>query len=93
MWDEATNSWAYRTGYQKASSANDPESWPIMEVKKNDNPFDDPWQRARDEKKERIEKNAYNRMKNAEIGGQLERGTARRVTKAKKDAREKGRRR
>lgn len=69
----------------------DPESWPIMEVKKNDDPFENPWQRARDAKKERVEKNIMNRMKNAEMGGVLERGTARRVLKAKKEAREKGR--
>eukprot|EP00551_Chaetoceros_affinis_P004222 CAMPEP_0203662718 /NCGR_PEP_ID=MMETSP0090-20130426/589_1 /ASSEMBLY_ACC=CAM_ASM_001088 /TAXON_ID=426623 /ORGANISM="Chaetoceros affinis, Strain CCMP159" /LENGTH=512 /DNA_ID=CAMNT_0050525547 /DNA_START=34 /DNA_END=1572 /DNA_ORIENTATION=+ len=91
VWDEATQSWAYRTGYQKASSANDPDSWPIMEVKKNDNPFEDPWQRARDAKKDRVEKNTLNRMRNAEREGQLDRGTTRRIMKAKKEAREKGR--
>ncbi len=69
----------------------DPESWPIMEVKRNDDPFENPWQRARDAKKERVEKNTMNRMKNAETGGVIERGTARRVMKGKKEAREKGR--
>lgn len=62
-----------------------------MEVKKNDDPFEDPWQRARDAKKERIEKNTMNRMANAEREGQLDRGTTRRTMKAKKEAREKGR--
>ena len=62
-----------------------------MEVKKNDDPYEDPWQRARDAKKERVEKNTMNRMRNAEKEGQLERGTTRRIMKAKKEAREKGR--
>ncbi len=91
VWDEATQSWAYRTGYQKASSEKDPSSWPIMEVGGNDNPFEDPWQRARDAKKDRIEKNTMNRMMNVEREGQLDRGTTRRIMKAKKEAREKGR--
>ena len=91
MWDEQTGEWGYRTGYQKASSENDPESWPIMEVKRNDDPFDDPWQKARDAKKDRVDKNTMNKMKNAEKGGLLDRGTTRRVMKAKSDLREKGR--
>mmetsp|Transcript_6135 Transcript_6135/g.11630 ORF Transcript_6135/g.11630 Transcript_6135/m.11630 type:complete len:474 (-) Transcript_6135:124-1545(-) len=91
VWDEATGEWAYRTGYQKASSANDPLSWPIMEVKKNDDPYEDPWQKARDAKKDRIDKNAMNRMKNAEMVGNLDRGTTRRIMKAKKNDREQGR--
>ena len=63
VWDEATQSWAYRTGYQKATSMDDPESWPIMEVKRNDDPFENPWQRARDAKKERVEKNTMNKLR------------------------------
>mmetsp|Transcript_418 Transcript_418/g.443 ORF Transcript_418/g.443 Transcript_418/m.443 type:complete len:477 (+) Transcript_418:133-1563(+) len=91
VWDEATQSWGHRTGFDKAASANNPESWPIMEVKGNDDPFEDPWERARDAKKERVDKNTVNRMRNAEKNGQLERGTTRRVMKAKTEAREKGR--
>lgn len=62
-----------------------------MEVKKNENPYDDPWERARDAKKDRIEKNTLNRMRNAEREGQLDRGTTRRMMKAKKEARDRGR--
>ncbi len=91
MWDEATGEWAYRTGYQKASTPNDPLSWPIMEVKKNDDPFEDPWMRARDAKKDRVDKNTLSRLKNAERAGEVERGTTRRVMKAKKQEREQGR--
>lgn len=91
MWDEATGEWGHRTGYQKASSPNDPMSWPIMEVKKNDDPFEDPWERARDAKKDRVNKNTLNKMRNAEKAGELDRGTTRRVMKAKAKDREDGR--
>jgi regulator of ribosome biosynthesis len=62
-----------------------------MEVKKNDDPYEDPWEKARDAKKDRVNKNTMNRMKNAEMGGELDRGTARRIMKAKKKDREQGR--
>lgn len=66
-------------------------SWPIMEVRRNDDPFDDPWEKARDAKKERVDKNTMNKMKNAEIAGSLDRGTTRRIMKAKQGDRENGR--
>ncbi len=91
VWDEATGEWAYRTGYQKASSENDPMSWPIMEVKKNDDPFEDPWERARDAKKDRVNKNTQNKMRNAEKAGEVDRGTTRRIMKAKAKERADGR--
>lgn len=91
VWDEATGEWAYRTGYQKASSENDPMSWPIMEVRKNQDPFEDPWERARDAKKARVDKNTMNRMKNAESSGEIARGTTRRIMKAKLKERKAGR--
>uniref|UniRef100_A0A7S3Q7S7 Ribosome biogenesis regulatory protein n=1 Tax=Chaetoceros debilis TaxID=122233 RepID=A0A7S3Q7S7_9STRA len=91
VWDEAAGEWAHRTGFNKASNPNDPLSWPIMEVKRNDDPFDDPWMKARDEKKDRVDKNSMNRMKNAEHAGEVERGTTRRVMKNKKQTRDEGR--
>jgi regulator of ribosome biosynthesis len=66
-------------------------SWPIMEVKKNDDPFEDPWERARDAKKDRVNKNEQNKMKNAEKAGDLDRGTTRRIMKAKAKDRADGR--
>lgn len=90
VWDEGTQSWQHLTGYN-ASSSSDPQSWPIMEVKKNDDPFEDPWQRARDEKKDKNDKQAASRMRNLERAGLLEKGTATRTFKAKKAAREAGR--
>jgi len=91
VWDEGTRSWSYLTGYQKSGNENDPESWPIMEVKGNEDPFVDPWERARDAKKDRVNKNVMNRMRNEEIAGNLVKGTTNRTAKAKNALRESGR--
>ena len=74
-----TGEWKYRTGYQKAN--NDAQEWPIMEVKGNDDPFADPWEKLRDAKRARVEKNMENRMRNQERAGQLPKGTATRAMK------------
>jgi regulator of ribosome biosynthesis len=79
VWDEATGTWMYRHGYQKAN--NDAAAWPIMEVKRNDDPYADPWEKLRDAKRTRVEKNTENRMRNQEQAGQLAKGTTRRVVK------------
>jgi len=91
VWDEASQTWSYLTGYHKSADADDPESWPIMEVKGNEDPYDDPWERARDSKKERVDKNVMSRMRNEEKAGNLARGTTSRTMKAKKIMREDGR--
>lgn len=52
-----------------------------MEVKGNDDPFADPWEKLRDAKRARVEKNTENRMRNQERAGQLPKGTATRVMK------------
>jgi len=62
-----------------------------MEVKKNDDPMMDPWEKARDAKKDRVQKNVANRMRNAEKAGEVDRGTTRRLMKAKDQERLKGR--
>jgi regulator of ribosome biosynthesis len=69
----------YRHGYQKAN--NDAMEWPIMEVKGNDDPFADPWEKLRDGKRARVDKNLENRMRNQEKAGQLPKGTTTRVMK------------
>jgi hypothetical protein len=69
----------YRHGYQKAN--NDAASWPIMEVKRNDDPYADPWEKLRDATRARVEKNTENRMLNQEQAGQLAKGTTRRLMK------------
>jgi regulator of ribosome biosynthesis len=88
VWDEATNSWKYRHGYEKAND--DTKEWPIMEVKANQDPFEDPWERARDEKKSRREHNQESHMKNMERAGALPKGTAKSVVKQRLSAREVG---
>ena len=62
VWDETEQEWKFRHGFNKAN--NDSKEWPIMEVGGNDDPFEDPWERMRDAKRGRVEKNVVNRMKN-----------------------------
>lgn len=78
----------YRHGYQKANS--DAQSWPIMEVKRNEDPYADPWEKLRDAKRARVEKNMENSMRNQERAGLLRKGTATRVTKSLEKARYAG---
>jgi hypothetical protein len=78
----------YRTGFEKAN--NTAKDWPIMEVKRNDDPFADPWEKLRDEKKGRKDKNTQNRMKNEERAGNLEKGTTNRTMKNIEKVRSEG---
>lgn len=55
-----------------------------MEVKKNDDPMADPWEKIREEKKGRVNKNVESRMRNAERSGTLERGSANKYNKNNK---------
>ena len=55
VFDEATDEWRYRRGPNKVTSELD---YPIIEVKKNDDPMEDPWERLRAEKKQRVQKNS-----------------------------------
>ena len=89
VWDETTQSWMYRTGYQKANNSN--KEWPIMEVGGNDDPFEDPWERIRDAKRAKLDKNTENRMRNQERAGLLNKGTTTRTIKAQKAVRKAGR--
>lgn len=79
VWDEATGTWMFRHGYQKAND--DTKEWPIMEVKHDENPFDDPWDRVRETKRARVDKNRDQRMKNEERAGSLPKGTTNRLMK------------
>ena len=78
----------YRTGYQKAN--NDAKEWPIMEVGGNDDPFEDPWEKIRNEKRARVDKNVENRMRNAERAGVITKGTTTRTMKSKSKIRDAG---
>ena len=81
VFDEATGEWKHLTGSLDNKANAGPESWPIIEVKKNDDPMQDPWERLREEKKKRIGKNTESRMRNAERAGTLEKGSANRMMK------------
>jgi regulator of ribosome biosynthesis len=81
QFDEATGTWKHLTGSHQNKANAGPESWPILEVKKNDDPHQDPWEKLRDEKKARIHKNTASRMKNAEHAGLLDKGSANKLTK------------
>ncbi|KAL3944705.1 MAG: hypothetical protein SGBAC_001220 [Bacillariaceae sp.] len=88
VWDETTGSWMYRHGYEKANSKS--KDWPIMEVGANDDPYADPWEKLRDEKRERTDKNIESRMKNQETAGNLAKGTTNRIMKAREHSRKSG---
>mmetsp|Transcript_13189 Transcript_13189/g.27915 ORF Transcript_13189/g.27915 Transcript_13189/m.27915 type:complete len:494 (-) Transcript_13189:419-1900(-) len=81
QFDEATGEWKHLTGSLSNKANAGPESWPILEVKKNDDPYADPWEKLREEKKGRVEKNVEARMRNAERAGLLEKGSANRHAK------------
>ena len=79
VWDEATGTWKFRHGYNKAND--DSKGWPIMEVKGNEDPFEDPWERQREAKRSRVQKNTENRLRNQERAGSLRKGTTNRLVK------------
>ena len=81
VYDESTGEWKHLTGSAANRANSGPESWPIIEVKKNDDPKRDPWEKLREEKKARVGKNTVGRMKNAERAGVLEKGSANRLVK------------
>jgi regulator of ribosome biosynthesis len=81
VYDESTGEWKHLTGSLDNKANAGPESWPILEVKKNDDPYQDPWEKLREEKKGRVTKNTESRMRNAERSGSLEKGTANKMMK------------
>ena len=88
VWDEATGTWMFRHGFQKANSS-DTKEWPIMEASQDD-PFADPWEKQRDEKRTRVNKNVEQRMKNEERAGALAKGTTNRMLKSAAKQRQAG---
>jgi len=89
VWDEDTKTWMYRHGYRKANDGNQ-KDWPIMEVKDGQDPFEDPWERQRDAKRAKVDKNLENQLRNQERGGAVPKGTANKVLKNRAKAREEG---
>ena len=88
VWDETAGEWKYRHGYEKANSKD--KEWPIMEVKAGDDPLEDPWEKARDAKRTRTDKNVENRMRNEERSGGMDKGTTNRMLKSQERSRKQG---
>ena len=61
-----------------------------MEVGGNDDPFEDPWEKLREAKRARTEKNIESRMKNQERAGVLAKGTTNRAMKSREKTRTAG---
>jgi regulator of ribosome biosynthesis len=66
VWDDVDQKWAPRFGYQRAY---DEGEEPIKEVKVGEDPYADPWEKARVDKKARVAKNNLQRVKNDERAG------------------------
>lgn len=88
VWDETTGTWMYRHGYNKAND--DSKEWPIMEVKGNEDPYADPWEKLREAKRSKVEKNLESRLRNKERAGELAKGSTTRLLKNREKTRQKG---
>jgi len=62
-----------------------------MEVKANQDPYEDPWERQREEKLKKKNKNLESRMRNEERAGALSKGITNRVVKSREKIRQAGR--
>ncbi|KAJ4840354.1 hypothetical protein Tsubulata_007622 [Turnera subulata] len=61
VWDEQTESWKRRYGYDRVNDDNDV---PIIEAKMTDEPGEDPFAKRRSEKKKKVEKQEKSRLQN-----------------------------
>jgi len=78
----------FRHGYKKAND--DTKEWPIMEVKDNQDPYENPWERQREAKRARVERNTESRMRNQERAGLLPKGMTNKLMKNRAQIRQKG---
>ncbi len=62
IYDEETGEYKPRYGYKRIK--NGLEDMAIVEVKEGSDPYQDPWEKDRNDKKERIKKNQKNQMNN-----------------------------
>eukprot|EP00522_Entomoneis_paludosa_P005012 CAMPEP_0172471646 /NCGR_PEP_ID=MMETSP1065-20121228/67924_1 /TAXON_ID=265537 /ORGANISM="Amphiprora paludosa, Strain CCMP125" /LENGTH=626 /DNA_ID=CAMNT_0013229753 /DNA_START=33 /DNA_END=1914 /DNA_ORIENTATION=- len=94
VWDEATGEWMFRHGFNKANDGatggGSSKEWPIMEVKGGDDPFADPWEKQREAKRARVDKNTEQRLRNQERTGNLAKGTTHRLMKNREKTRQAG---
>lgn len=61
IWDEDLKEWKPRYGYKRA---NDEQSQWCIEVPENKDPYEDQFEKIKNEKKERVAKNEFKRLKN-----------------------------
>eukprot|EP01102_Stenamoeba_stenopodia_P008761 TRINITY_DN2557_c0_g1_i2.p1 TRINITY_DN2557_c0_g1~~TRINITY_DN2557_c0_g1_i2.p1 ORF type:complete len:289 (+),score=86.50 TRINITY_DN2557_c0_g1_i2:162-1028(+) len=61
VWDEVTQEWKPRYGYNRAN--NEADDW-VIEAKPGDNPHDDPFEKRDQEKRDRVAKQKKNELKN-----------------------------
>jgi regulator of ribosome biosynthesis len=64
IYDEKEEKWMPRYGYKRTNTGIDNE--PVLEIKKGDDPFADPWEKSREDKKVRVAKNTKQMLKNRE---------------------------
>eukprot|EP00518_Triparma_eleuthera_P002991 CAMPEP_0182454772 /NCGR_PEP_ID=MMETSP1319-20130603/1253_1 /TAXON_ID=172717 /ORGANISM="Bolidomonas pacifica, Strain RCC208" /LENGTH=332 /DNA_ID=CAMNT_0024652793 /DNA_START=224 /DNA_END=1219 /DNA_ORIENTATION=+ len=76
--DEATGEWKVRHGYGSANNAK--ADYPIMEAVAGDS-FKDPWEHEKDKRREKVEKNNLQNLKNQERAGVVPKGTAKKYEK------------
>lgn len=62
VFDDDQQQWAPRYGYKRAKAGD--IDMPVLEVKPGQDPFADPWDRLRDEKKARIDRNKERQQNN-----------------------------
>ncbi len=62
VWDDVVKEWVPRYGYKKAK-AEETKNW-MMEYKGNAQDADDPFEKAREDKRERVAKNELQRLRN-----------------------------
>ncbi|KAI6650567.1 Ribosome biogenesis regulatory protein-like [Oopsacas minuta] len=62
VWDERGQEWKPRWGYKKASKR--PEDQWLVEIPDQKDPYEDYFEKAKEEKRERVAKNEYQRVRN-----------------------------
>ncbi|KAJ4844619.1 hypothetical protein Tsubulata_023445 [Turnera subulata] len=68
VWDEQTETWKRRYGYDRVNDDNDV---PIIEAKMTDEPGEDPFAKRRSDKKKRVEKQEKSRLQNLKNAAKL----------------------
>lgn len=72
VWDDNAGEWKARYGYKEG--AEDLSDWAVP-VKRGQDPYADPWEKAKLEKKERVVNNKLNQLRNLERGNKGRKGS------------------